>query len=229
MKATIVLVHGLGGHSGLFQNVVKALIPEGYALYSYDLRGHGRSPGQRGHINRWVEYRDDLACFIAMVREQHPTVPCFLLSHSLGGIIALDYWLHMSLQPSEPLITGIVAASLPLGIHATTDLRLKIGQLLSFSWPRFSLSLGLRHILPSRDRTVVLAYAHDPLRHQQGTARLATEFLKTVQFLYRHQSRLTLPILTLHGTADQVADHDVSYDFCQTLPQGNKTFISYSG
>ncbi|MEM7795309.1 MAG: alpha/beta hydrolase, partial [Cyanobacteria bacterium P01_C01_bin.118] len=66
-------------------------------------------------------------------------------------------------------------------------------------------------------------------RHQQGTARLATEFLKTVQFLYRHQSRLTLPILTLHGTADQVADHDVSYDFCQTLPQGNKTFISYSG
>lgn len=233
VKATIVLVHGLGGHSGLFQHVVKALIPQGYALYGYDLRGHGRSPGQRGYINRWSEYRNDLACFIAMVQQQHPTAPCILLSHSLGSIISLDYGLHTILQaPSSnayPGITGVVVASLPLKTHATTDLRLNIGQLLSFSWPRFSLSLGLKHIVPSRDRSVVLAYAHDPLRHQRGTARLATEFLKTVRFIHRHQSRLTLPLLTLHGTADQVADHDVSYDFFQALPPGNKKFISYSG
>lgn len=233
VKATVVLVHGLGGHCGLFQNVVKALIPEGYALYGYDLRGHGRSPGQRGYINSWAEYRNDLSCFIAMVQKQHPTVPCFLLSHSLGGIITLDYALQISLKPQDfstaPVVAGIVAASLPLGIHATTDLRLKIGQLLSFSWPRFSLSLGLKHMLPSRDRSVVLAYAHDPLRHQKGTARLATEFLKTMQLLYRHQAHLTMPVLMLHGTADQVADHDVSHDFFQSLPPGNKTFCSYSG
>ncbi|MEA5466893.1 alpha/beta fold hydrolase [Leptothoe sp. PORK10 BA2] len=235
VKATIVLLHGLGGHSGLFQNVIKALIPEGYALYGYDLRGHGRSPGQRGYINRWADYRHDLAYFIAMVQKQHPTVPCFLLSHSLGSMIALDYALHASLhsressQPAYPDIAGIVAASLPLRIHAATDLRLKLGQALSLGWPRFSLPLGLKHILPSRDRSVVLAYAHDVLRHQRGTARLATEFLKTVQSLYTHQSHFTMPILMLHGTADQVADHHVSHDFFQHLPPTNKKFISYSG
>ncbi|MEM9266773.1 MAG: alpha/beta fold hydrolase [Cyanobacteria bacterium P01_F01_bin.13] len=235
VKATVILIHGLGGHSSLFQNVVKALIPDGYALYAYDLRGHGQSPGQRGYISRWSEYRDDLAHFIAMVQQQHPTVPCFLLSHSLGGIIALDYALHTCLNPIEPsntiypTVTGIVTASLPFGTHATTDLRLKIGQLLSLSWPRFSLSLGLKHILPSRDRSVVLAYAHDPLRHQRGTARLATEFLKIVQTLNTHQSCLTIPMLMLHGTADKVADYKISKDFFRKLPQTNKTFISYSG
>ncbi|MBE9069614.1 alpha/beta fold hydrolase [Leptolyngbya cf. ectocarpi LEGE 11479] len=234
VKATIVLVHGLGGHSGLFQNVVKALIAEGYALYGYDLRGHGRSPGQRGHINRWVDYRHDLACFVAMVQSQHPTVPCFLLSHSLGSIIALDYALHrasphVSGETTYPEIAGIVAASLPLGTHATTNLRLKIGQLLSLGWPRFSLSLGLKRILPSRDRAVVLAYAHDPLRHQKGTARLATEFLKTVQSLYNHQDRLTVPLLMLHGSADKVADYSSSHDFFRNLSLTKKTFIGYDG
>ncbi|MEL6230232.1 MAG: alpha/beta fold hydrolase [Cyanobacteria bacterium J06627_3] len=235
IKATVVLVHGLGGHSGLFQNVVKALIPDGYALYGYDLRGHGRSPGQRGYINRWAEYRNDLAAFMAMVHQQHPTIPCFLLSHSLGGIMALDYALYGTLNSSElnnttyPPVAGIVAASLPFGTHATTDLRLKIGQVLSLGWPRFSLSLGLKTILPSRDRSVVLAYAHDPLRHQQGTARLATEFSKTVQTLYAHQSSLTIPLLMLHGTADKVANYKVSQEFFRRLSQTNKTFISYSG
>ena len=97
------------------------------------------------------------------------------------------------------------------------------------SWPRFSLPLGLNHILPSRDRSVVLAYAHDPLRHQRGTARLATEFLKTTQRLRVHQSRLAMPILMLHGTADKVAEYRVSHAFFQGLPQGNKTFIRYDG
>ncbi|MGD1854615.1 MAG: alpha/beta fold hydrolase [Leptolyngbyaceae cyanobacterium] len=234
VKATIVLVHGLGGHSGLFQNVVKALISEGYALYGYDLRGHGLSPGQRGYINRWADYRHDLACFMTMVQAQHPTVPCFLLSHSLGGIIALDYALHVgssnaSGQTAYPDISGIVAASLPLGTHATTKLRLKIGQMLSLGWPRFSLSLGLKHILPSRDRAVVLAYAHDPLRHHRGTARLATEFLKTVQSLRAHQDRLTTPLLMLHGSADKVADYSASHDFFKRLSLIKKTFIGYDG
>lgn len=236
IQATVILVHGLGAHSSLFQNVVTSLVPEGYALYGYDLRGHGRSPGQRGYVHRWADYRNDLAAYITMVQQQHPTVPCFLLAHSLGSIITLDYALYSELNSigsrdsmSYPKIAGMVVASVPFGTHATTDLRLKIGQLLSWSWPRFSLSLGLTHILPSRDRSVVLAYAHDVLRHQRGTARLATEFVKTIQMLRTYQQHLTLPILMLHGTADQVADYQASQAFFQGLPTQQKTFIHYPG
>lgn len=233
VKATVVLIHGLGGHSGLFQNVVKALLPEGYALYAYDLRGHGRSPGQRGYINRWSDYRNDLAYLIAMVQQQHPEVPCFLMGHSLGSIIALEYALHGQFgEPGKmpyPNISGIVAASPPFGPNAKTDLRLRIGQLLSLSWPRFSMSLGLGHILPSRDRSVVLAYAHDPLRHQRGTARLATEFLTTIKSLHAHRAYLSLPVLILHGTADKIADLKSCQQFFQELPQMKKMFISYQG
>ncbi|MBT9311017.1 alpha/beta fold hydrolase [Leptothoe kymatousa] len=235
VKATIVLVHGLGSHSGLFQNVVRALIPEGYAIYGYDLRGHGRSPGQRGYINGWAEYRDDLADLLAMVQQQHAAVPCFLLGHSLGGTIVLDYMRHRSeslaVSPhcGEPSVAGAIAASVPFGPHGATDLRLKLGQVLAWGLPRFSMALGLKSVLPSRDRAVVLAYAHDPLRHQRGTARLAAEFAKTMKQLGEYKQNLTQPILMLHGTADQVADYRVSEEFFAGLPPQQKTFIRYPG
>ncbi|MEM9165153.1 MAG: alpha/beta fold hydrolase, partial [Cyanobacteria bacterium P01_F01_bin.4] len=181
VRAVMVIAHGLGGHSSLFGNVIKALVPQGIGVYSFDARGNGRSPGQRGYINRWDEYRADLAHCLALVRTQWPDQPCFLMGHSLGGIIALDYAMR---HPKD--LAGLVVTAAPLGTSGVVGVRLAIGRVLSRIWPRFSLSTGLEHVPPCRDRKVVIAYAHDPLRHCQGTARLATEFLQTNRWLQRH-------------------------------------------
>ena len=91
VKGIVVIIHGLGSHSSLFGNVTQSLVPSGYAVYGLDLRGHGRSQGQRGHINAWSEFREDLTTFFALIKTREKGIPCFLLGHSLGGIIALDY------------------------------------------------------------------------------------------------------------------------------------------
>ncbi len=93
-KASIIIVHGGGDHSGRFGNVVNYLLPEKFAVFAFDWRGHGRSPGVRGHINSWNELSDDLSKFIHLVNEFHSNIPLFLFGHSMGGAIVLDYCLR---------------------------------------------------------------------------------------------------------------------------------------
>src|SRR5579863_7569397 len=90
-RAALIIVHGFGEHGGRYMNIVGRLVPTGYAVYALDNRGHGRSPGQRGHINDWSEFRDDLGAFVALVSTEQAGHPLFLLGHSMGGLIVLEY------------------------------------------------------------------------------------------------------------------------------------------
>jgi alpha-beta hydrolase superfamily lysophospholipase len=75
-RAVLIIVHGFGEHSGRYMNVVNHLVPRGYAIYALDHRGHGRSPGPRGHINSWEEFREDVRAFVRKVAETEPGLPC---------------------------------------------------------------------------------------------------------------------------------------------------------
>jgi predicted alpha/beta-fold hydrolase len=93
-RAIVAVVHGFGEHGGRYGNVVRHLVPHGYAVYAFDHRGHGRSPGQRGHINAWSEFRGDVREFLSLIRQEQSKRPMFLLGHSLGGLIAIEYVLR---------------------------------------------------------------------------------------------------------------------------------------
>src|SRR5215207_2020933 len=93
-RAVIVNLHGLGDHSGLYPNLASHFPSRSIAIYAYDMRGNGRSPGQRAYLNSWREYRDDLDAFVRRVRDWQKDLPLFLLGNSLGGLVVLDYALH---------------------------------------------------------------------------------------------------------------------------------------
>jgi alpha-beta hydrolase superfamily lysophospholipase len=199
-RAVVVLLHGLGSHSGLFSTVVNHLVHQRYIVCGFDLRGHGRSTGQRGYINRWSEFREDLQGFLQFIKTQQPTLPLFLLGHSLGSIIALDYALH---APEN--LRGVIMLAPPLGKVGVPSIRLQVGKALSRVWPRFTLNTGMDRAASSRNPTIVEAYEQDLLRHTKATARLATEFLSTIRWIETHVHELRIPILMLHGTADRIA------------------------
>jgi alpha-beta hydrolase superfamily lysophospholipase len=210
--AILVMVHGLGGHSGLYGNIVQHLIPKNYAVYAFDLRGNGRSPGQRGYLNAWAEFREDLRAFVHLIKTQYPEQPLFLLGHSVGAIIVLDYVLRSPAEVSD--LQGVIALAPTLGKIGVPPFKLLLGRLLSRVWPRFSLSTGIDLSTASSDPAVMAAYAQDPWRHTQGSARFATEFLATVAWIQEHAADLQVPLLILHGGADQVA-----------LPEGGCAFF----
>jgi alpha-beta hydrolase superfamily lysophospholipase len=221
-KATLVLVHGLGGHSGLFQNVVDALVPQGYHLYALDLRGHGRSPGQRGYINAWAELRGDVMALCDRVQTEHPDLTHFILGHSVGGAVVLDYVLH---HPDR--LQGVIISNPALSAVGVSPLRLMLGRLLSHVWPTFSLSTGVPMETGARDPAVLAGYTSDPLRHAIGTARFATEFLATTDWIQQQAHTLKVPLLLLQGGADRVSLPVGSQQFFAAVTIADKTWKDY--
>lgn len=226
VRAILVIVHGLGGHSGLYGNIVQHLIPKNYAVYAFDLRGNGRSPGQRGYINAWAEFREDLQAFVQLIKTQYPEQPLFLLGHSVGAVIVLDYVLR---SPSESDVQGVIALAPALGKIGVPPFKLALGRLLSRVWPRFSLSTSIDLSTASSDPAVIAAYAQDPWRHTQGNARFSTEYLATVAWIQEHAADLQLPLLILHGGADQVALPEGGCAFFQRVTILDKERREYPG
>lgn len=220
-RAVLVIVHGHGGHSGIFSRLVQYLVDRGYIIYSYDLRGHGRSPGQRGYINSWTEYRTDLTAFLELVRTKQPDLPLFLVGQSMGGVIASDYALRESAR-----LQGLILISPALGL-GISPIRLLIGKMLSRVRPNFALSAGIDMSAGSRDLEVVAANARDPLRHTQGTARLATELLETIDWVNAHVEELQVPLLMLHGGADRVTLLENSQTFFKNSTLADKEMHEY--
>ncbi|MBN1428746.1 MAG: alpha/beta fold hydrolase, partial [Anaerolineae bacterium] len=105
-RSVLAIIHGFGEHSGRYVNVVDHFVPCGYAVYGFDLRGHGRSLGQRGHINRFEEFRGDVAAFVQMIARLEPEIPIFLWAHSLGGMIGLATILHHPQGLHGAIISG---------------------------------------------------------------------------------------------------------------------------
>ena len=223
-RAVLINLHGLGDHSGLYPALVEYFSARGVAVYAPDIRGNGRSPGQRGYVERWDELREDLERFIAVVRQEEPDRPIFLLGNSLGGLIVLDYALH---RPEG--IRGIIAASPPLGRVGVPAPLMALGRVLSRVWPRFSVRTGMDLSGLARDPVVVETVLADPLFHRVGTARLSTEVVAAIARVQAAAPKFPLPLLVLHGSADRMVPPDGSRAFVARVGHEDRELREYPG
>lgn len=221
-RAEVVLVHGIGRHSGLFPRLVAGLTAHGYSVVGLDLPGHGRSSGRRGHIRRWSDFRQAVVAVLAERERQRPQLPRFLVGHSLGGTVVLDAVLH---DPGR--VRGTVVANPALGASAIHPLRMLLGRLLSPLWPTFSLSTGIPLAASSRDPQVLARLEQDPLRHTRGTVRLASEYLRTVAWIRRHAGNFRGPLLLLNSGHDLVVSSDAARAFFEAVPGSDKSWRTY--
>jgi len=228
VRAAILLVHGFGEHGGRYNYLTDHLVPQGYAIHSFDLRGHGRSPGPRGHVLAWDELRDDLHAFVtttvAASRAQHPEIPYFLFGHSFGGLIALNYALQY------PTALRGVIASAPLLAQANLSplLRLAVRVLLRVK-PDFPVKTALDGGTISRDPAEVQRYRQDPLVHATGTPRLDQAIRTAIVWTQAHAAELQLPLLLYHGVADRLVPIRGSRTFFDAVTIADKTWIEYEG
>jgi len=223
-RGVLVIVHGLGEHSGRYKNVVNHLVPLRFAVYALDHRGHGRSPGQRAYANSMAEFRGDVHALVQLAANAHPGLPLFIMGHSLGGLITLDYILH---HP-EGLRGAIVSAPAVGGVGVSPVL-LMLSRVLSRVWPTFSLDSGLDVNAISRDPQEVQAYQDDPLVHGKGTPRLATVVMDSAEWCQANAHTLQLPLLMIHGTADSITSPADSRRFFDNVASADKTYIAYEG
>lgn len=206
-RAVLINVHGLGDHSGMYPSIAEWFPARQVAVYALDTRGNGRSPGPRGHVERWNVFRDDLHRFVQLVRDREGTAPV-LLGQSLGGLMVLDYAL------AHPGSVRAVAAAAPvLGSIGTSPALLWLARVLSGVWPGFTLETGLDLTGLARDPAVIQAVLDDPLFHRRASARLATETLATIASVHDRAATLQVPALLQHGTRDGMVSIDGSRRF----------------
>jgi alpha-beta hydrolase superfamily lysophospholipase len=200
----IASVHGLGDHTELYDVVFDYFARRGWAVYGFDLRGNGRSPGQRGHVDRWSLYREDLRRFVEHVRLSHPE-KLVLLGTSLGGAIVLEYALH---HPEH--LAGVAAAAPALGRPNVPGWMLLLGRALSRIWPTFSLETGLDLSGISRDAAALERITGDRLFHRLASARLSTELTAAGERVRAAAREFRVPVLLLHGSADRLVPPDAT-------------------
>ncbi|MBW4445266.1 MAG: lysophospholipase [Plectolyngbya sp. WJT66-NPBG17] len=223
-QAVVILLHGLGSHSGRFNNIVQYLVPAGYRVYALDLRGHGRSAGLRGHLNHWAEFRGDLSHFLSLIDEQCPNCPRFVLGHSLGGMIALDYGLRF-----PTALQGIITIAPALGLNGISSTKLLLANAFSQIAPRFRLKVGIDLEAISRDQAVLNSCAQDPLVHSIASARFGSELFKTIAWVESQAANLQVPLLILHGGDDSIAHPEGSRIFFEQLTLLDKERYEYLG
>ncbi|GMR11719.1 MAG: monoacylglycerol lipase [Anaerolineae bacterium] len=222
-RAVIAIVHGFGEHSGRYMNLVNHLVPRGHVVCGVDLRGHGRSPGSRGHIDRWEDYREDLRSFLQWISTWEPARPRFVLGHSMGALIVLDFVLRYPGGLAGAIVSGVPLE--PVGV--ASPLLVTTARLLSRVWPGFPLSLNLETAALSRDPEVVRAYEEDPLVHGTASARWGTETLDTIEWIKDHTSDVRLPLLMIHGGADRINAAEGTRRFFEAVTHPDKELRVY--
>ena len=196
-RASIVLVHGLGEHSGRYEHVGGHLAAAGFAVDATDLRGHGRSGGPRAHMESFDDVLDDLEASVA--RRQAPGVPFVLIGHSLGGLIAAAYTEDPARTRPDLLVLSAPAidATLP-------KVKLVMARVLGRLTPKLAIPNGLSGDQLSRDPAVGEAYFGDSLVLTKTSARFGRESLAVMTDTKANVARLTLPLLVIHGAEDTI-------------------------
>ena len=205
-RGAILIVHGLGEHSGRYQRMAQWFNQRGYAVRGYDQRGHGRTPGRRGALRHGDDLLEDLACVYNDYASASPHAP-LLLGHSMGGLVALRTVLDGRIAPPALLLSSPALRSWE------SPRMIALARRLSRLTPNLPLRNGLDFDQLSHDREVVAAYRQDPLRHGWITPRLA-------DFIFRDGARCIADAATLsQPTLLLVADSDGIVD-----PAGSRTF-----
>ena len=166
MRAVVALVHGFGEHGGRYTYLADALTAAGYALSTFDHRGHGHSPGLRGHVDRWDEFLTDIAASLEMAKALAPSAPLFLFGHSMGGLMALNYTIR-----SPERLAGVIASAPLLAPPNVAPWINYVSTVLSTVKPDFCMDTGVKPQVISRDPGEVKRYGQDPYVHGRASAR----------------------------------------------------------
>jgi alpha-beta hydrolase superfamily lysophospholipase len=211
-RGMVVIVPGFNSHSGQYLWVGEQFAAKGLAAYAIDLRGRGRSEGERWYVEKMEDYTDDVATLVRNAKSENPGLPVFLLGHSAGGVVSCIYALD---HQSE--IDGLICESFAYDLPV----------------PGFVLSLlkGFDHIAPhvhvytlknehfSRDPLVVDSMKNDPLiKGESEPTQTATVMIDASRRLNEEFPLIKLPVLILHGTEDKA-----------TNPSGSEFFYDYAG
>lgn len=223
-KAKVILVHGYAEHVDRYNYLGHELNHHGISLLGFDQRGHGKSEGSRAYINKFSDYTDDLAIFHDEVSSSS-NVPIFIYGHSLGGLIVTKY-----VTDYQPQCQGILLSAAALKVNEDiSPILQKMSGILGKLLPRMK-TIKLDSSFISRDQNVVKQYNEDPMIYSEGIpSRTGAEMLSATKSIRDSAVNFSLPVLIMHGGADQLTDPSASKTFFERCSSADKELQIYDG
>ena len=224
-ERVVVLVHGLGEHSGRYEELAEFFNARATAVVALDHIGHGLSPGTRCHLSSFEDYLGPLDALVNQAEALYPDTPKVLLGHSLGGLISAAYLLRAQDRFQSAVLSGPA-----LGIDPAPPVwQQKIMQLLSLLLPKLgAMQLDASQI--SRSADVVEAYKADPLVHNgKISARLVTELFATLENVNARAAEIKLPFKIFHGESDVMTSPALSKAFVERVASELREYQGYPG
>jgi alpha-beta hydrolase superfamily lysophospholipase len=224
-RAAVLLVHGLGEHCRRYDHVAEIFNAAGIAMLGFDMRGHGRTSGKRGHIPSMEHSMGDIDHFLGEVKTRFAGLPQFTYGHSMGGMQVLNHAITRS-----PDVSGVISTS--PGLEPGTPvapIKLFLANLLYSIVPEMTLDNGLDITNLAHDPAVAKAYHNDPLTTPLVSARLGLDLINTGRWVKEHGEDFNLPLLLMHGTGDHIASLEATRKFASRVPRNLITYKEWEG
>lgn len=226
-RAAILVVHGLGEHSGRYASTAAVLAGAGFAVHALDYRGHGHSDGRRVHVDDVDDYVADVQAGLREARRRSPGVSVFLLGHSQGGLIALKLALD---HPAA--IDGLVITSPFLAVHPASRPSAFVramARVMVRVAPRLPMPTKIDVRLLSRDTTVGEAYARDPLVSHAASAGWLRAVGHAQREVRARARELRVPTLLMASGSDRLVDPEVTRQFARDTNADVVEFVWWDG
>jgi acylglycerol lipase len=222
-KAIVIIIHGLNSHSGYYHNFALQLTNINYEVYAIDLRGRGRSEGERYYIPDYQNILSDIDQLVGIAKGAHPLIPVFLFGHSAGGVFASVYAVQ-----HQGKLGGLICESFAFHLPAPA-LALSAIKLMGYIIPHVRV-VKLNNADFSRDPAMVYKLNKDPLlEDEKQPARTMQQLLLAAEYLKRKMSAIRLPLLILHGLADKATNPSGSEYFMENASSSDKQLKLYEG
>lgn len=224
-RAALLIVHGMAEHCGRYDEPVRRFTGHGLACFTFDLRGHGNSPGERADIESFQHYVDDLTTIRDDITRRHPRLPLFMWAHSLGSIVAIR-----SVEQRGGGLRGVITSGCPLAAFPSMPAPVR-GTVVALATPFQGIHVnpGLPAEKLSQDPGVQSRYLADPLIPPKVTIRLLIELEAACRAALAEAGKIDVPWLALHGEADEIAPPQGSRQLIEALGSRDKTLALFAG
>ena len=225
-RGTLVVTHGISEHSEAYDPCfATGMEPFGWNVIAWDLRGHGRSHGKRGYVDRFTTFSEDMASFIGFLRRSGKlSLPYALVSHSMGALITLRYLLDHGRQDAAALALSSPLLGVSMAVHPLKD---KAARLLYRFAPSVTLFNEIRYDYLSRDPEVLAQYPKDSLRHDKISPGLYLGMFETIADVRGRASEIRLPTIIQVAGREMIVSRAEAEAFFPVIGAEEKQLIVY--
>jgi len=218
MATLVIMVHGIGEHSGCYDEWAKKFVGQSMGFLALDMRGHGLSTGIRGHASLH-DFKDDLRTIVEDMRQKFPDVPIVLLGHSMGGGIVLNYGVEKNM-----MVQGVIVSSPWLKLaNPPWPILVWLAKVLSHIVPWLTVRTGIMADQLAQDGNTTKSSKTDPLLHKKISVKLFSDMWINGMTILHKKYRPEIPILLMHGTTDSL----VSFKAAKSFSKRNRKFIHF--